>query len=62
MATYGNRAPPLVVDRGMLATFGFQSGGYWGNKILRADQNTRIVNDLLCSSCGSVYDFGQFGD
>jgi len=27
--------PPQVVDRGMLARY----GGYWGNKIPRADQN-----------------------
>ena len=33
-----NRAPPRVADRGMLATSAFQSGGYWENKILRADQ------------------------
>jgi hypothetical protein len=30
-----HRVPPRVADRGMLARY----GGYWGNKILGADQN-----------------------
>jgi hypothetical protein len=30
-----HRAPPQVADRGRLTRY----GGYWGNKILRVDQN-----------------------